>query len=109
MDNIVNSGDGAQGMIHRVYGYVAEKTFYAMLNQAKAQHIYTDEAGRVDIGALVTELVSTFAEGRYRIVSKVSEKTLAPPVGEKPKRIARKIPVVVEPEPTNDEVGETAN
>jgi hypothetical protein len=57
------------GIIHRVYGYISEKTFYAMLNEAKMENVFTSEDGRVDIGALVAELVTTFAEGRYCILN----------------------------------------
>jgi hypothetical protein len=54
--------------IHRVYGYVSEDTFYRMLQRARLEEVFVDEAGRVDIGDLISELVTTYAEGRYCIL-----------------------------------------
>lgn len=52
-------------ILHKVYGYVSEETFYEMLKEAKMENLFVDEKGRVDIGKLVNLLVTTFAEGRY--------------------------------------------
>jgi len=60
--------DVREEFTHRVYGYIPEAVFYEMLNEAKRERIFTNEEGRVDIGALVSELVTRFSEGRIRVV-----------------------------------------
>jgi hypothetical protein len=80
---------------HRVYTYITEDIFYAFINEAKREGIFTDKEGRVDIGALLKELVITFSEGRYAIVPKegfVKEGEPEPEKAEKPKRKSRAKP-----------------
>ena len=39
-----------------------------MLNEAKREKVFVNEEGRVDIGLLIAELVTCFAEGRIRVI-----------------------------------------
>lgn len=55
---------------HKVYGHVTEDEFYAGLNEAKKENILVDEKGWVDIGELIHEMWTAFADGRMAIVPK---------------------------------------
>ena len=56
---------------HKVYGHVSKQEFYAMLNCAKRNHVYTDAEGRVDIGGIIAHLVLGFIKGEYKITPKL--------------------------------------
>ena len=55
---------------HKIYGYVTEDEFYAGLNEAKAESLFVDEKGWVDIGALLSAMWKVFSEGRMVVVPK---------------------------------------
>jgi hypothetical protein len=53
---------------HKVYGYVTEEYFYKALQRAKAEKLYTDELGRIDINKLIQLMWETFANESYIIL-----------------------------------------
>jgi hypothetical protein len=53
---------------HKVYGYVTEEYFYKALQRAKAENLYTDANGRIDINKLIQLMWETFSNGSYIIL-----------------------------------------
>jgi len=53
---------------HKVYGYVTEEYFYKALQRAKAENLYTDANGRMDINKLIQLMWETFSNGSYIIL-----------------------------------------
>jgi hypothetical protein len=49
---------------HRVYSWVNEEYFYKMLERAKAEKLFVNEFGRVDLYKLIQFLCGAFADGR---------------------------------------------
>lgn len=52
---------------HWVYAYINRNTLHAMFREARRRHIFLKDDGKVDVGALITELITAFAEGRYQV------------------------------------------
>lgn len=52
-------------MIRRIWTYVSDDTFYNLIQRARVEKCFTDETGKVDIGALMAKLVETYGDGTY--------------------------------------------
>jgi len=61
-------GDGDE--TYKIYATIPKAVFYEMVREAKRQNLFTDVNGKVDIGALVAELATSFAEGKSKIISR---------------------------------------
>lgn len=55
---------------HKVYGHVTEEEFFAGVNEAKKENVFVGENGWVDIGEIIHEMWTAFADGRMAIVPK---------------------------------------
>lgn len=50
---------------HRIYSWVNEEYFYKGLERAKAEKLFVNDVGRIDLYKLIQFLWGTFADGNY--------------------------------------------
>jgi len=53
---------------HHIFSHVNEEYFYKGLERAKAEDLYVDHNGRIDLHKLIQLLWGTFADGDYVIL-----------------------------------------
>lgn len=62
------------GILKKVYGYISDEQFFAMIDEARRQKMFVSPLGKVDIGALIEELIASFGQRRYQILPKETHK-----------------------------------
>jgi len=59
---------------HHIFSHVNEEYFYKGLERAKAEDLYVDHNGRIDLHKLIQLLWGTFADGKYIIIPDHSDR-----------------------------------
>lgn len=60
VESVENTGYAS---LFRVYAYVTKEQYYNFINMAVKKGIRCDANGRIDVGALINDLVAGFGEG----------------------------------------------